>query len=358
MRYYDITISKTAGGPPVNLQASGPNGNPLPGAPVQSTARWTSHPNGVQRPPNPAALDVEFDIYVTPYGLVDANAGASLVRIWGIDLPTLKTAVQFSGNRRANPPIPPMFISVKGGMGKGLPLANPAQAGPLCAGQVWQATGNWQGTEQTLDLTMNPAGSSFARDVNLILNWRRRQPLAHALQICLATAFPDAQLVINISPNLIAPGDRVHYAGSLRELGQFLADNTKDMLGNGSLGVQIFALGTTIKVLDGTTVPKPKPLSFFDFIGQPTWIDTAALQFMCPMRADLQVGDTVTMPPQVTQNATLTLQSAASNPQFRRDDTLQGSFTIISARHTARFRNPDGMQWSSTFNCITPISTP
>jgi hypothetical protein len=314
MRFYDVTISQIAGGPPVQLQARGPNGIPLPGAPVQSTARWTSHPNGVLSPPNPAALDVEFDLYVAPYGIPDGPPGNSFVRVWGVDLPTLATARQFAGNPLGNPATPPMFFSVKGGMGKGLPLANPAQAGPLIAGQVWQSSGNWSGTDQTLDLLLNAAMASFDRPANIILNWTQGQPLGPALQSALSIAFPKAKIVVSISANLVAPANITHFAGTLTELAQFLTDYTQALQGAGSLGVQITALGTTIKAFDGTTPPTPTQIAFADLIGQPTWQDVNHLWFQTVMRSDIQVGNTVKMPPELAQLGSLVLTPPQSLP--------------------------------------------
>jgi hypothetical protein len=82
---------------------------------------YTSFNNGVT---NPAALQVELDIPVAPFAS-PASTGA-FVKIWGIPLDDIRQSkdLRFKG------------IKVFGGFQKGLPLANPAQAGLLVQGYI------------------------------------------------------------------------------------------------------------------------------------------------------------------------------------------------------------------------------
>src|SRR5688572_13631719 len=128
MRYYDIEIH---GQSSVGVAVGSTN--------AASKFRYTSHPGGTRSPPDPGALQVELDVLRLPYGQAAAQ---SWVKIWGIPL---ETVTQGNNLNFKN-------IMIKGGMGKGLPLANPKQAGPLVAGQIIQAFGNWVGTDMTLDL--------------------------------------------------------------------------------------------------------------------------------------------------------------------------------------------------------------
>lgn len=338
-RFYDIVISQTPGGAPVSI--------PTPAG--QSTARWTSHPNGAF---NPNALDVEFDIYAAPYA---TPLGTSMIRVWGIDLATVKAASQFAGNPRANPPVPGMSISVKGGMQKGLPLANPKQAGVLAVGLSWQSYANWRGTEMTMDILLNAGGSSIDRPVGLVLNWQKGQTLQQALQDCLSTAFPGTQVNFAISPNLVAPVAIQHRASSLIGLSQLLQSLTQQMQGQGSIGVQIVAQGGVISVFDGTVAATPKQIAFTDMIGQPTWQSTFELCMQLVLRGDINVGDTIKLPPELAQAGPFVLTQAQSFPAFRDQSIIQGDFIVTQQRHTGRFRSSDGSQWSTTLISV-PVS--
>ena len=340
MRYYDVLISQSqASTVPVSL----------PTAFGKSVTRWQSYPNGVF---DPEALDVEFDLYVAPYA---TPIGNSIVRIWGVDLATLKTAVQFAGNPSAKNPTPPMYIRVSGGMLAGLPLNTPKQAGLLAAGIVWQSYGNWRGTEMTLDLMLNAGGASFTRKVNLILNWQKGQTLQTALQNCLAVGFPGVPVTFAISANLIASSSfQKHRAHSLEGLAQLVSSITQQMQGTGSLGVQIVAQKGGITVFDGSAPPATRAVAFADLIGQPTWQGPYMLWLQTVLRGDIFVGDIIQLPPELSSLGPYVLNPnpGESRPAYRNQSVIQGKFLVIQARHVGRFRATDGAQWSSTYICI------
>jgi hypothetical protein len=336
VRYYDISISSTPGGPPVSILT--PAG--------QSVAQWTSHPNGVF---NPAALDVEFDIYVAPNA---TPIGNSTIRLWGVDLATVKAASQFAGNPNAKPPVQGMFLTIRGGMKAGLPLANPKQAGLLAQGLVWQSYANWQGTDQTLDLLLNASGSSVDRPVNLILNWQKGQTLQDAIQSCLSTAFPGTTLNIQISKNLVAPTAVIHRSSSLAGLSALIQSITQQIQGVGSIGVQIVAQGGGITVFDGTVAATPKQIVFTDLVGQPTWQGAFEIWIQTVMRGDINVGDTVKLPLELAQLGQFVSNTPSSFPNLRDNSIIQGNFIVTSQRHVGRFRSPDGSQWSTTLICV------
>ena len=113
------------------------------------------------------------------------------VRIWGIGLQDISQA-QY---------LPNQPFSMMGGMSTGLPLANPGEAGPLGGGTIYQAFGNWIGTEQTLDIisvasSSSPApaqGSGGPNPVpvtsNLVMNWPKGQDITGPLQQALQQAY-------------------------------------------------------------------------------------------------------------------------------------------------------------------------
>jgi hypothetical protein len=346
MRFYDIQISQTPNGPPVALQTAS-------GATV---ARWTSHPNGIMAPPNPGALDVELSLYVKP---AHTPVGASFVRIWGVDLVTMRNASQFAGDPLANPPVPSMFVSIKGGMGKGLPLANPVQAGLLATGRVFQCFGNFQGTTMSLDLKIIPALNASDPVLNIILNWKKGQPLGPAIQNALTTALPGMKITMAISPNLVASGDVISFHGTLTEFAELVNSQTRALQGPGSLGVQIVPQGNGILVYDGTVTAPAKQLAFVDLIGQPTWQEARLLYFQTPMRADLSAGSVITLPPELASLGPYVLSAPESTPSFRQQSAIQGQFLIIEMWHTGRLRDPAGTQWVSNFIAtpFTPLTT-
>lgn len=330
MRYYRIAI----GG------ASGP------------ATIYTSHPNGTNRPPDPGALNVELDIL--QYTQNTPGSG-SFVRIWGIALRTMAGASSLNGQS----------ISVFGGMGKGLPLANPQQAGLLAQGTVAQAFGNWQGINQTLEINFYPGlASAQGTDIasggpapdlpaSIALNWQAQQPLATAIKPCLQAAYPGYTINVKISPNLVPAYPNIHYCGSLTQLAQWLQPITQTIIGGGYSGVMLSVQGNQINALNSTAQPgsptaaATKMIEFNDLIGQVTWVAPQIVNVMCVMRGDLQVGQIIKLPP--GQVAT----SSQSLSQFRQASAIQGNFLIQKIRHLGNFRQPDGSAWATDLFAVS-----
>jgi hypothetical protein len=117
---------------------------------IGGKTKYTSHPNGQF---DPGALRVELHI---PIIASEINVLA-FIRIWGISWKDMIDAKNLNTQT----------IEVWGGMKKGLPLANPAQAGKLCSGIIAQAFGNWEGVNKTLDISLtNDAGNTGTATVN------------------------------------------------------------------------------------------------------------------------------------------------------------------------------------------------
>ncbi|WP_244126833.1 hypothetical protein [Burkholderia gladioli] len=323
MRYYDISIT--------------------PAGSTKPFRQWTSHPNGTF---DPGALNVEFDIPVAAYG---APLGGQSVLIEGVPLADLLQAQQFAG----------MNFSMKGGMKAGLPLANPKQAGPLVGGQIFQSFGNWEGTEMTLDLVLNPGVYTLDQPGNIVLNWKAGSALAQALQQTFSVAYPSMSVSINISNELVQSHDEVHRCSTLEELAQLLQDITKgSFFGAGYEGVQLSIQAGQITVWDDTYEPNTVQLAFTDFIGQPTWIEPNVMQVKLVLRADIQLGTTLKMPQGLQSTPGIVLTSAASLPSsLKYKSAFQGSFSVIEQRHIGNFRAPDGASWATVINC-TPLVEP
>lgn len=293
---------------------------------------FTSHPGGVF---DPNAQLVEIDAPVAASG-EPLDTGA-LVRIHGIPLSLISQSQNL--NKYA--------IKVFGGMQKGLPLANPAQAGPLVQGIVFQAFGNWIGTNMDLDLVILGGTGSAFDPANLVLSWQKGQQLSDALKSCLSIAYPNKNPpTINISQNLIISETQNHVAQSLAQLSQYLGPVTRQIIGAGYPGISIFIKGNSIIVSDGTVPPNPKQLAFTDLIGQPTWTGPATIQATCVMRGDISVNDYIKFPPgQVTI-------TEASLSQFRQGSVFQGIFRVISQRHIGNSRQPNAESWITILECL------
>ena len=330
--------------------------------------RWTSHPDGLPSStwPDPGAQDVEIDLPVTGYANPSGNA---FVRVWGISLAEIgqsqswnpnpsgkfgSGAITQGSNTAGGPvqPVPPnakligASIAIRGGMGKGLPLANPAQAGLLVSGTINEAFGNWQGTDMTLDMYVvggNITGNQLA---NLSVEWPANTPLSDLIKKTLNLAFPGYAVDINIDQSLVLPNAETGFYGSLTSFAQYLRGISKHIKGKDATyqGVQLFfGPNKNFIVTDGTTQKSPKTIEFIDLIGQPTWLNTAKIGFTCVMRSDILVDDYVELPN--------TMQTSTQGSVLGTRDQLafQGTFQVYSVRHIGRFRNPNGASWITVF---------
>ena len=312
------------------------------------TRTWTSFPGGQF---DPGALNVEFDLTVAPYG---TPIGGQSVTIEGISIADLMQPQQFAPQIVNGVQQPGMTFVLKGGMGKGLPLANPAQQGTLLKGQIWQAFGNWEGTEMTLDFVINPGGYDSDNPGNFVLNWQAGQQLSTALQNCLSVAYPNTPLTVNISNQLVQSDQEVHHCGTLEELAQYVQGITNgQFLGPTYPGVQIAMQGGALSVFDSTWQSPTVQLNFADLVGQPTWIDVNTLQVKLVMRGDLQIGTTVKMPTGLSGQVGQVLTSGNSLPSSANYvTTFSGPFQIVEMRHVGNFRSGDGRSWVTIINCV------
>lgn len=321
MRYYSILIT-----------------NPTTGALVQ---QFTNQVNGK---PDMGALDIEFDISASP--LATPIDSSSFVRVWGIPLALIAQSNNLNGKN----------IAVYGGMQKGLPLANPKQAGLLVQGTIQPAYANWQGTAMTLDMQITQyLYASLQEDVNIVLNWKAGQSLASALAVALFVAFPAAQPNIGISDNLVQSYDEPSFHGNMQQLSQYLLQKTQAMLGGDYPGVNVSMSGSTITVLDGTQPPpSPTQINFQDLIGQPTWLGLNTLQVQTVLRADIPWGSYVTLPPTITSVTAPAVAPAAAGNLSRSNSAFQGTFFVLRVRHVGHARQPDAASWSSIFDLLLP----
>lgn len=294
---------------------------------------------------DPGALLVELDVPVTTF---TQPFGLAYITIWGISLKTIGQASDLNNKK----------IKVYAGMQKGLPLANPKQAGLIVQGYVLQAFGNWIGTTQNLCFNIaggdGPNGTgSNAAPKNIVVNWKTGQPLGTAIAATLSTAFPGIKQSINIGSNLVLPNDEVGPFNTLEQLATYVKSMSKMINKDPNyVGVDISLINDEIKVYDGNvdgapTAPKqPTQIAFTDLIGQPTWIGPQMIQTKTVMRADLAVGDPIKLP---KSQATTT---SASLSQYRQNSVFQGQFQIATIHHVGNSRQPDANAWITTIDAF------
>lgn len=316
-RFYDINVSGATGG-------------------LAGFSGWKSQQSGAD---DPGALDIEFDIPVTAFS---TPISMPFLRIWGIDIHTISQASNFNG----------AIIKMNGGMSKGLPLANPAQQGLIAQGMVYQAFGNWIGSDMTLDLQIVADGSTNQKgqptNLNIVVNWKKGSKLSDALTNTLQTAYPGYTVNANIDPTLVLSNDEHGIFDTVWDLSNWAEDISRSIKPDNTYpGAFISMANKTFQIADGTVSKTPKMLNFNDFIGQPTWIGPLTVQFNCVMRADINIFDFVQFPQQQT-----TSTAAEQTLQAKDKSTFSGKFMVTSIRHTGRFRMPQGTAWITTFDAV------
>jgi hypothetical protein len=298
---------------------------------------FTSYANGQNIR---GALQIELDIPVAPFHSPN-NAGA-FVKVWGVPLSMISQAKNLAFKT----------IKVYGGFQKGLPLANPKQAGLLVQGYISQSFGNWQGTDMSLDLIISPgvppASTAPAPPKNLSLNWKKGQNASDAVKQALTTGYPGMTVNMNLNGNLVAPEDSPGIYTGVKALADYLFAASKSIINRPDYhGAQISMDGNTIRVSDQPNKTAAKQIAFVDLIGQPTWIEPLTIAFKCAMRADIDISDQVTMPKTLITN-TAQAQSALVNQAAAQ----QGTFLITSMHHFGNFRQHDGYSWVTEFNAV------
>lgn len=326
-RYYRIEISDPKSG----LIITPPGFDGLLGG-----ATYTSFVNDQTLP---GAWNIELDVPVIGAA---TPQGSALCRVWGISRQEISQANDL---RNKN-------IKIFGGMQKGLPLADPKQAGLLVQGTIFQPFGNWIGVDQTLDLVIIPGSGTadqpggigtLQKPKNIVLNWRAGTQLSEALGSTLKTAFPGAKQTIQISQSLTRPNDEVAFFPTLEQLSQFVLQTSKSIIKtDGYAGVSIVLDGAAISAFDGTATGggAAKAIGYADLIGQPTWIESPNISIKTVMRGDLSTGDGITLPKTVVTNT----QQAAS-ALVNQSVSFQGGFTIVSQRHVGNYRQASADSW-------------
>lgn len=333
MRYYDLVISDPVTKAVWKTNATSQSFVKSPGG-----STFTSHfGNAVIA----GALNIEFDIPTYPF---NTPQGGAMIRVWGIGLGMISQSADLAGQS----------ISLSAGMKKGLPLVKPDQAGLILQGTVFQAFGNWQGVNQTLDIICNPPAAQDDQDISFY--WPAGMTLATALATCFGQAFPAMAFNVKGMGNIVMNSDGSGHYTSLSQLADYVQDRSqilgKSIYGADYSGVMISIVGNTIFAQDSSVEQTATQLDFNDLIGQPTWINPGTINFKTVMRSDISVGSKVKFPSKgVLAPYVLTSASAAvPGAQARSKTVFQGDFLVTEVHHFANFRQPDADSWNTTFN--------
>lgn len=288
---------------------------------------------------NPGAHMVEFDI--PRYGL-STPKGMALFRVWGVSITEIRQATQNYYGKK---------ISIEVGMSAGLPLANVKQAGLVAEGIIQQPFGNWQGTEQTLDFMITAGVGSNDQPKNIVFEWSAGQKMSTALFFSLQRAFPDSKITINIDDRLVVNYANNGFYNSLSQLAMQLNRLSRTIITTtGYSGVEMSLTPGEIQVWDGSVTRPPVQINFVDLVGQPTWIEAAKVSVRLVMRADIQVGDYIKMPP-----GALSVTTAGSYSQFRNQSSFTGNMMVTDVRLVGNSRQKDANSWVTILEAVPTV---
>lgn len=340
MRFYSLTITDPDSG-----KVFKPNATADGFAKSAGGATFTSYVNNLTLP---GALNIEFDIPSAPF---NTPQGQALIRVWGVGLKMIGQASDLNG----------MSISLSAGMKKGLPLANPAQAGLILQGTIFQAFGNWQGVNQTLDLICNPPAAQ--KDQDIMLNWPAGMTLATALSNTFGQAFAKftTSSTVNIASITQNSDGSGHYS-SLSQLSDYVQQISQKIgvptYGEDYSGVLITITGNVIFAYDSENPLKVIQLAFQDLIGQPTWIDPATVSFKAVVRSDIAIGNQIKFPAGISAPYALTSAAAAApNVPSRSKSVFQGTFNVNRVQHFGNFRQADADSWATAYEAVPVTAT-
>ena len=133
-------------------------------------------------------------------------------------------------------------------------------------------------------------------------------------------------------------------SGHYDSMTHFASEITELTASGDYTGIQISSSGSIITLFDFSDKSSPNLVfvNFQDMIGQPTWIGPASISFSCVMRADISIGDLVSLPSGLYPPYVLTTEQAAfPNAPSSNKSAFQGTFSIIEVHHYGNFREAD-----------------
>jgi hypothetical protein len=326
MRFYDITITP----------------------PIESPEAFSAFSFSSQTTPgidNYSALRVDLDFFQQPYHQPSSNGH---VKIWGVDLNKLNNTADFNPIL-VNKKLQYKQIYIQIGMSKGLPFANPKQAGFAVQGSIIQAFATWQGTEVGLDLVFVPSNVNPNAQANIPAIWQKDTELTDIVTTALKTAYPNTPVTGSFSAGLKWTEPTQSQNFNLINFAQTINSMSRKMLNKtGYLGASIISNTQGFLLTDnGITATEAKQITFTDIIGSVTWIDAAMIQVKVVMRADINVGDYI-----LFQTNTPVLNVVNNNSQARNNISFKGTFWVTRIHHMGSSRQTDGNAWVTVIDAV------
>lgn len=309
---------------------------------------------------NTAYLDVELDLSTN--GASTQNQGAQLITIRGVT-PQMVAQVHTLNN---------YDIVVYGGFAKGMPLATSmASLGftPLVKGKVFGAFGNWVGTDIYISLPILPTngvgvvdGNGTVQFPNMTLNGKKGEQWEAVITRSLVQAMPNVKYVVDVRKELVLSEDQQGTGYNLDAMGQLWNKQSMSILGSDPTyqGIGVSWRSGTLYVTDNpkSVGSKDVTIKASQLIGNPVWTQPLTLQLMCPMRSDIYIGDTVTIPQDALYLAPSTAATAQADvANATSAASLSGSYAVNGIRHLGRSRSPEAAEWSSIYDLTYLVGT-
>ncbi|QDH14160.1 hypothetical protein E3E12_08115 [Formicincola oecophyllae] len=294
---------------------------------------------------DPGALDIAFTL-----GSMDqAVSAATKVTLHGVGAETVQRAARLEGK----------FVTLRGGMGRGLPHSDPKTAGLLLRGVIITATGKAEGTAQYLELYINPILEPPASTA-ITARARKGTSLQGALAMGLGQAYGKVR---GYKPPTFLVAKDVETTMDVTVTGRKISEFAKQMArACRNEGVAPWTLYNmpdgSFLVTDGAKA-QPHPVRTIKpdvLLGRPTMAGPGQMNFTTALRADIALNDLVLLAgggAAETVNQGTVLKAFTGNPQpcGRHSNALAGQWMVVGVEHVGHFRSTDGMQWASTFTC-------
>lgn len=307
-------------------------------------------------------LDIEFDIQTTG-GAVIASQTSTLV-IRGLPMSFIRQSVNFGG----------CLCTIKAGFSNiGLPLATVQSVhyNMILQGQIYVPYANWQGVNQSLNLGLINYSPVLQPNDAIQLNGEKGEKLHDVILRGLEGAFQGRRIQMSVVGDLVLP-EAVSsvpfltlggYSAKINQLSRAIAGR------DDYSGIDIFVQKDFITVTDfvhpmsGTD----QVITLEELIGQPTWDSWSEISVKVPLRADLNVGDALTISgpgqraiytPYGGAGAVLTTNGAVGQIVHAKGVTFSGEFIIRSVRHVGAFRNPSPDSWVTIITAVARMIAP
>lgn len=301
-------------------------------------------------------LQLEFDVNYTASDLIDP---ATIVKLYGVPITILRQAVQLVGGN----------VQIFAGFEAGLPLANPQQQGEILNGRIVNAWSDWVGANQCLNVAINPTvrPATESEVFSITVDAEAGERLGDVIRRTLVDAYPEKQIQVNVSNDLVLNEAWKGVYWRVSQFANMIRSQSVNLLGANVnyAGISVVVQGERILVFDNSDVASSaagsaKAIQPYELLGQPSWIGFNKIAFKCPLRADIQCGDMISLPAQITSGAGgILLQSTAFTYPPRTTTTFSGEFIVIGIRHVGRFLDKNGTDgWTTIYTVIATLPAP